>query len=572
MKKSRLFLTLFICLSFFAFGDEPNPNVEKFKYFTLLPPLLAIILAFITKNVVLSLILGVFSGSMLINSGSLTKSFADLTGRIVGSMADPWNAGIILQVLTIGGLIALITKMGGARAIAESLSKKAKTPASAQVIAWIMGMFIFFDDYANSLIVGPIMRPITDKMKISREKLSFIIDSTAAPVAGLALVSTWIGYEISLIKAGYSLIGNDNINAYGVFMQTIPYRFYNILMLIFVLLSGLMLREFGSMYKAEYRARTTGKVSEAEIDEDAGDPVLKEKAGITPTIWNALVPILTLIISALVGFYFNGLGTLEGETLAAVHNNPISLYAIRETFGASDASIVLFEAALFASIVAIIMGMKQKMFKLGEALDTWIHGMKHLVITGVILLLAWSLSSVIKELGASTYLVSLLSDSVPKVMLPSIIFILASIISFSTGTSYGTMGILMPLAIPLANAVGLNNGLADIALSNYTVIAVSAVLTGAIFGDHCSPISDTTILSSMGASCDHLAHTRTQLTYAVAVGIIAIVFGYIPAALGLNIWLTLAMGTFAVWALLRFYGKSVKNLKEENPIPQTNQA
>ena len=300
MKKSRLFLLLFICLSFFAFGDEPNPNVEKYQYFTLLPPLLAIVLAFITKNVVLSLILGVFSGSMLINSGSLTKSFTDLVGRIVSSMADSWNAGIILQVLTIGGLIALITKMGGARAIAESLSKRAKSPASAQVIAWIMGLFIFFDDYANSLIVGPIMRPITDKMKISREKLAFIIDATAAPIAGLALVSTWIGYEISLIKDGYALIGNTNINAYGVFIETMPYRFYNILMLIFVVMSGVMLREFGPMYKAEHRARTTGKVTEVEVDEDKGDEVLREKEGITPTIWNALVPILTLIISSLV--------------------------------------------------------------------------------------------------------------------------------------------------------------------------------------------------------------------------------------------------------------------------------
>ena len=266
----------------------------------------------------------------------------------------------------------------------------------------------------------------------------------------------------------------------------------------------------------------------------------------------------------LVGFYFNGLGTLEGEVLANVHASPFSMYAIRETFGASDASIVLFEAALFASIVAILMGMKQKVFKLSEAIDTWIHGMKHLVITGVILLLAWSLSSVIKELGASVYLVSLLSDSVPKFLLPSIIFILASIISFSTGTSYGTMGILMPLAIPLANAVGLNNGLSDIALANYTIIAVSAVLTGAIFGDHCSPISDTTILSSMGASCDHLAHTRTQLVYSLVVAIIAVVFGYIPVSLGLNVWISLAIGTASIWGILRFYGKSVKNLKPIN--------
>lgn len=560
MKKLKLFIPIFLLTTCVAFGADMNPNVEKYGFFTLLPPLLAIILAFITKNVVLSLVVGVFSGSMLIKSGSITKSFTDLSGRIVSSMADSWNAGIILQVLVIGGLIALITKMGGARAIAEALSKRAKLPASAQVIAWIMGLFIFFDDYANSLIVGPIMKPITDKMRISREKLAFVIDSTAAPVAGIALVSTWIGYEISLIKEGYSLIGIQNINAYGVFMETIPYRFYNILMLVFVFASGLMLREFGPMYKAEYRARTTGKVTEVEIDEDQNDEVLKEKEGINPTVWNAIIPILTLIIAALFGFYFNGLSVLEGEVLQKVQSSPLSMFAIRETFGASDASIVLFEAALFASIIAIILGLKQKIFKLSEAIETWVHGMKHLVITGVILLLAWSLSSVIKDLGASLYLVSLLSDSVPKFLLPTIIFVLASIISFSTGTSYGTMGILMPLAIPLANAVGINASLNEVQLANYIVIAVSAVLTGAILGDHCSPISDTTILSSMGASCEHLAHTRTQLVYALSVGGIAIIFGYIPVSLGLNVWISLIIGIFSVWALLRFYGKSVKNL------------
>ncbi|MBN1469341.1 MAG: Na+/H+ antiporter NhaC family protein [Fusobacteriaceae bacterium] len=563
MRKSRLFLLLFVCLSIFTFGADANPYVEKFKFFTLLPPLIAIILAFITKNVILSLIIGVLSGSMLINSGNVIKSFTDLCSRIIASMADSWNAGIILQVLVIGGLIAVITKMGGARAIAESLSKRAKTPASAQIIAWLMGLFIFFDDYANSLIVGPIMKPITDKMRISREKLAFIIDSTAAPVAGLALVSTWIGYEISLIKDGYSIIGDNSINAYGIFMETIPYRFYNILMLIFVVLSGYMLREFGPMYKAEKRARTTGKVTEVEVDEDSGDDMLKEKAGITPSIWDALIPILTLIIGALVGFYFNGLGTLEGETLNAVKTSPFSIYAIRETFGASDASVVLFEAALFASIIAIIMGVAKKIFSVTEALDTWIHGMKHLVITGVILLLAWSLSSVIKELGASTYLVSLLSNSVPKILLPSIIFILASIISFSTGTSYGTMGILMPLAIPLADAIAKVNGLEGASLHNYIVITVSAVLTGAIFGDHCSPISDTTILSSMGASCEHLAHTKTQIIYAISVASIAIIFGYLPTAMGINVWISLGIGSIAIWALIRFVGKSVKNLELE---------
>ncbi len=562
-KQLTLVFLMFIILSTFIFGGDGQE--VNFGILTLLPPLLAIVLAFITKNVILSLFLGLYSGAFLVNIsngvfGALTDSFTDIVSRIIESMADSWNAGIILQVLTIGGLVALISKMGGARAIAESLAKKAKTPRSTQIITWIMGLLIFFDDYANALIVGPIMRPISDKMKISREKLAFVIDATAAPIAGIALISTWIGYEISLIKDGYSLIGIDNVNAYGIFIETIPYRFYNILMLIFVLLSAILLREFGPMLKAEKRARETGEVlaNNNKPEDHAESTSMEPKEGVKLSIWNAIIPIGVLMISSFVGFYYNGLSYLEGGVLEAVNNAPLSFYAIRETFGASDASVVLFEAALFASIVAIIMGVKQKIFKLSEAIETWIHGMKSLIITGVILLLAWSLSSVIKELGTSAYLVSLLSETVPKFLLPSIIFILASVIAFSTGTSYGTMGILMPLAIPLANAIGQNASLIGEDLHTYIVISVGAVLTGAIFGDHCSPISDTTILSSMGAGSDHVDHVKTQLLYAIVVAIISVIFGYIPAGLGLPVYLILPIGITVTWAVLRFYGKPVE--------------
>jgi Na+/H+ antiporter NhaC len=241
-----------------------------------------------------------------------------------------------------------------------------------------------------------------------------------------------------------------------------------------------------------------------------------------------------------------------------VDANPYSFASLRDCFGAADASVVLFEAALFASIVAIGMGMKQKMFNLSEALETWVFGVKALVITAVILILAWSISGVIKELGTSTYLVSILSDSTPQVLLPSIIFILGSIISFATGTSYGTMGILMPLAIPIANAVGLHTGLEGSELQNYIILNISAVLTGAIFGDHCSPISDTSILSSMGSACDHMDHINTQLAYAIVVAFIAILCGYIPAAMGFSMYLVLPLAILVTALVVRFYGKKVE--------------
>ena len=570
VKKKAYYIlsTLIMLLSstvVFAEGLDPSAlNASKFHYFTLLPPLIAIVLAFITKDVVLSLFLGVYSGTFLIELGShnvlgaLFHGFMYILDKILGSLADPWNAGIILQCLTIGGLIALVTRMGGAKAVAESLAKRAKSPMSAQIMTWLLGLLVFFDDYANALIVGPIMRPVTDKFKISREKLAFIIDSTAAPVAGIALVSTWIGYEIGLIKTGYEGIG-ISVNPYNIFISTIPFRFYNILMLVFVVLTAVLMKEFGPMLKAERRARRGeglgGTNSTSSSDELS---VLEPKEGTKLSIWNAIIPIGTLIVASLAGFYYNGyiaiMGGADTAIINIITNSPVSFSAIRETFGASDASVVLFQAALFASILAIAMGVKQKIFKINEGIGTWVEGMKSLIITGVILLLAWSLSSVISELGTAEFLVSRLGDSIPKVLLPSIIFILGSIISFATGTSYGTMGILMPLAIPLANSVSPDPA--------YIIIAVGAVLTGAIFGDHCCPISDTTILSSMGADCDHIEHTKTQLYYALSVAIITVVFGYIPAALGLPAFMILPVAILAVFLLIYFVGKPVEIVEE----------
>ncbi len=544
--------------------SQTNDNSTSYEALSLLPPLVAIVLAFFTRNVIFSLFMGIFVGAFVLNvSGenifaSLFNVFVDISSKMVGSMADSWNAGIILQVLTIGGMIAVITKMGGPRAIAQYLAKRAKTPASAQIYTWIMGFFIFFDDYANSLIVGPIMRPVTDKLKVSREKLAFVIDATAAPIAGLALISTWVGYELSLIKDAYAAIGQPDINAFAIFVETIPYRFYNILMLAFVFFSAYFLREFGPMHKAAVRAHHEGHVANPETATsimNQENSFMLPKEGVTYSIYNAIVPIFVLIIFAFIGFYINGSTALEGEILKSFESNPYSFSSIRDAFGSADASIVIFEAALLASLVAIAMGLKQKIFNLHEAIETWVFGVKALVITAVILILAWSLSSVMKDLGTATYLVTLLSDTTPQVALPSIIFILGSIISFSTGTSYGTMGILMPLTIPLANAVGLHTGLETVDLHNYIVLNIGAVLTGAIFGDHCSPISDTSILSSMASSCDHMDHISTQLYYALFVGVVAVLVGYLPAAYGVSVYVLLPLGLLVVALVIRFYGK-----------------
>ena len=545
----------------FAAEVEPAVNANKFGLWTLLPPLVAIILAFITKNVVISLFIGILSGSFLISLaghnvfGAFIQAFLDFVNRALNSLADPWNAGIVLQVLAIGGVINLVAKMGGAKAIAEALAKKAKTVKSTQMTTWLLGLCVFFDDYANSLIVGPIMRPVADKMKISRERLAFIIDATAAPVAGLAIISTWIGLEVSLIGEGFSSIGVE-ASGFGVFLQTIPYRFYNILILAFIVITALTLKEFGPMRKAEIAARNRDKniKDEVAVEATAQMDELEPKEGVKLSIWNAIIPIGALIISALVAFYYSGYSAIIGGDPSATQeimiNSPFSFKGIMEAFAASDASVALFQSALFASIVAILMGVCKKIFTLSEAIEVWVDGMKGLIITGVILILAWSLGSVIKELGTAYYLVEVLKGAIPAFLLPSLIFILGAVISFSTGTAYGTMSILMPLAIPLAYSINPD--------MSFVVVCTSAVLTGAIFGDHCSPISDTTILSSMGAGCNHIDHVRTQMPYSIFVAVITIVFGYIPAGFGLPVYLVLPLAFVAMFIGIQIFGKSVE--------------
>ena len=412
------------------------------------------------------------------------------------------------------------------------------------------------------------MRPVTDKQRISREKLSFIIDATAAPVAGIVIISTWIGYELSVIKDAYIGIGME-VNPFAIFLETIPFRFYNILMLIFIIFTAVLLREFGPMLKAERRARSTGKVLRDGAIPMVGENMdeLEPKANVRLSVWNAIIPIGTLIIASLCGFYFNGRSVLmesgDAAIISMMTEQPLAFNSIIQAFGESDASVVLFQAALIASIVTLVLGLLQKAWTMQEGIDIWVRGMKSLIITGVILILAWSLSGVIKEMGTAVFLSAALQNTLPPFLLASLIFILGSVISFATGTSYGTMGILMPLAIPIAHTIGGGD-------HQFTLIAISAVLSGPILGDHCSPISDTTILSSMGAASDHVDHVRTQLIYALTVGGVSILFGYIPLALGLPLFLTLPIAIAVLFIIVRFVGKPVEvPATEDLPTAET---
>ena len=553
-------IALFILSLWISSTPADADNSVRFGILTLLPPLVAIALAFITKETVLSLFIGVFVGEFMLCANDLNiistaiNAFLQMGSQIISCMADPWNAGIILQCLLIGGIIQLVTKMGGAQALADAFAKRADTPRKAQLFTWFLGLCVFFDDYANSLIVGPIMRPVMDKLKVSREKLAFVVDATAAPVAGIAIISTWIGLEISLIAAGFESVGVTNVTGFGIFLQTIPYRFYNIFILLFIVISALTLYEFGPMKKAEQAARARKEDEEIIVPAAPGFDEVKPVEGIKLSVWNAIIPIGTLIVGALIAFYWSGYTTiLGGEDQALItlmKTSPLSFDGIFQALSQSDASVALFQAALLASIVAIVMAVGEQILSIEDAISEWIGGMKTIVITGVILLLAWSLGGVIGDVGTADYLVGVLSNTIPAWIVPALIFVLGALISFATGTAYGTMSILMPLAIPLGWAVSTGD-------MNFTIVCTSGVLTGAIFGDHCSPISDTTILSSMGTSCNHIDHVQTQIYYAIFVAIVAIFFGYIPAGFGIPWFILIPVGIVVMFVGLRIIGEKV---------------
>ncbi len=537
----------------------------SYGWMALIPAFVAIILAFKTKNVYISLATGLYSGVLLFDTYNqivigdhswlffialIFIAILQIPIYLTNALTDPSSAGIVLQVLFIGGVIQLIAYSGGARHMASAVAKHAKTEKQTQFLTWVMGLIVFFDDYANSLIVGPIMRPMIDKMKISREKFAFIIDATAAPIAGIAIISTWIGYELGLIGSGLEQIGID-ASPFTIFVQSIPFRFYNVLMLIFIVLTIYLAREFGPMLEVERMARR-GEKTPGFIQVDAAEEELQEKKGIKSNVLDGIIPIGTLIFGSLGLFYINGIAAIKAGTdqalIKEIMANPFGFKAIQEAFSNADAAIVLFQAALLTVIVLFIRAQILKQYRVDEGIEVFIKGANSLLSTVFVLLFAWSLGGIVGELGASDYLVSQLSDTLPVFVLPAITFALSGFIAFSTGTSFGTMGIMMPIVIPLAYSISPDLG--------YVTLAISSILTGATFGDHFSPISDTTILSSMGAGCNHIEHVRTQMPYALTVGCVSIV-GYLLAALNMNLMVIYLITITMLVLILLTVGKKV---------------
>ncbi len=520
-------------------------------FLSLLPPILAILLALILRQVFISLFAGIWLGATFLwGYNPLLGILRLLDHYIVGSLADPNHASIVLFSLTLGGMVGIISHSGGTQGIVKKLSNFASKPKGGQIAAWAMGVFIFFDDYANTLIVGNTMRPITDRVRISREKLSYIVDSTAAPVASIAVISTWIGFELGLIQSVFQQL-NINQNIYLIFLQTIPYRFYSVLAIIFVFLVALFGRDFGPMLKAEKRARKTGKVLRPGgiplSDLTLTQTTAPEGA---PLRWpNAVVPIFVVIFVTIIGLWYNGKENLIAQGVTG--------HSIRMIIGASNSFEVLMWSSFAGAFTAGVLAISQKILTLRQTFDAWISGTKSMVYAMVILVFAWSISKICEDLHTADYVVAITRGILSPRLLPIITFVISAFISFATGTSWGTMSILMPIVVPMAYKFSQEMFLPPEISTAILIGTIASVLSGSVFGDHCSPISDTTIMSSMASGSDHVDHVRTQIPYALLVAGVAIAAGYLPAGYGFNSFISISIGILLLIGFLFLFGKKI---------------
>lgn len=520
---------------------------------SILPPLLAIVLALVLRQVIISLVAGVWLGALFMSGENVVSAtFRVVDHFVVNALSDPDHVAIITFSMLFGGMVGIISKNGGTFGIADKITRMAKTPRMGQFSAWLLGIVIFFDDYANTLIVGNTMRPITDKLRISREKLAYIVDSTAAPVSSLFFISTWIGYEVGLIDSAIKSINYHVENAYWIFIDSLPFRFYPILTLVLGFLITATRRDFGPMLRAERRSNVEGKLYRdgAQLATDLTElSSVIPSEGIPRRWFNGALPILTIIVVGIIGLYTTGY-----DSIAASGGTDFSVGNI---IGSSDSYRALLWASLTSCLVALIMTLTQRILTVHDTMGAWFNGVKSMLLAMIILILAWSIGEVTKELHTADYMVQILRGNLAVQWLPVLTFLISAAISFATGTSWGTMGIVMPIVIPLAAALSLEAG-SGLGHTHLMMLGtVSSVLAGAVFGDHCSPISDTTILSSMASACDHIDHVRTQLPYAVVVAFTGMLAGDIPTAFGLSPWISIFVGVALLAGVIYVVGKKV---------------
>jgi Na+/H+ antiporter NhaC len=516
-------------------------------WFSILPPIIAIALALLTRRVIPSLVAGVWVGAWFAAEFSLYGIWAGLLEVIdtwvlhalVPPDGDSSHMMILLFTMLIGGMVGIIYRNGGAQAIVEKLTNWASNRRRGEIASAGVGTAIFFDDYASLLVTGNAVRPMTDRLKISREKLAYYVDTSSAPIATLALVTTWIGFQVGLIGDATSGLTGFEQSAYGTFLGALPYMFYPILAFIFMWMVAVSGRDFGPMARAQERA-LSGDVSASRGEDQGGEEGLTAKEGIPHRAINAVVPVLVLLGVTIIALFVTG----EGDSIGDI-------------IGSADSFSALLWGSLLSVIVAAALSVGTRVLSLGETVEAWLAGIKSVLEVLVILTLAWALSAVTEELQAATWLADVLGQAIPIWILPALIFVLAAAIAFATGTSWGTMGILLPLAVPLTWAILGNHGMANESGMLVLHAAVASVLAGAVWGDHTSPISDTTVLASATSHCGVVEHVNTQLPYGLVVGGIAVVLGLLPAGFGAPWWVGLVLSVAALFAVLYWVARPV---------------
>ena len=501
-------------------------DVKPFAtWLALLPPLIAIVLALITKEVYSSLFIGILTGALLYSnfslSGTIDHLFAD---GFIASVADPYNIGIIIFLVLLGAIVSLMNKSGGSAAFGRWAATHIKSKVGAQLATIALGVLIFVDDYFNCLTVGSVMRPVTDKFKVSRSKLSYLIDSTAAPICIIAPISSW-----AAAVAGF--VGEEKISAIGLFIKAIPYNFYALLTILMMVAIALMKFDYGPMKKHEINAENGDIFSEKgrsrieEVEEKA-----QNKKG---SVLDLLLPVIVLITGCILGLmYSGGFFTADAE---GYHN-------FVTAFSKADASIGLVIGSFAGLIFSVIYFLLRRTLKFKECMDAIPEGFKAMVPAILILTCAWTLKAMTDSLGAKIFIAEFvrLQASAVLPLLPAIVFLIGVGLSFSTGTSWGTFGILIPIVLAIFGG-SIDNEIC--------IIAISACMAGAVCGDHCSPISDTTIMSSAGAQSNHINHVSTQLPYALTVAAISFVT-YIVAGYTQNVYISLGFGVVLTLATL----------------------
>lgn len=510
-------LAILCCVTVFAADTQAAEQPAMYATFwSLVPPVVAIVLALITKEVYSSLFIGILVGALFYSGfsfeGTVTHIFQ---GGIISVLSDTYNVGILVFLVILGAMVSLMNKAGGSAAFGRWASTKIKSRAGAQLATICLGVLIFIDDYFNCLTVGSVMRPVTDKFQVSRSKLSYLIDATAAPVCIIAPISSWAAAVTGFVE------GEDG---FSIFIKAIPYNFYALLTIFMMVAMVLMKMEYGLMGKHEVNA-IHGDIYTTDSRPYAAEEGIHENPN--GKVMDLLIPIFSLIVCCVIGMIYTG-GFFSGANFV-------------EAFSNSDASVGLTLGSFFGIVITVLLYMVRKVLGFKECMACVPEGFKAMVPAILILTFAWSLKSMTDSLGAADYVAGIMESCAGSLMnlLPAIIFLVGCFLAFATGTSWGTFGILIPIVVAVFEKSN----------PEMMIISISACMAGAVCGDHCSPISDTTIMASAGAQCDHVNHVSTQLPYAVTAAAVSFIT-YIVAGFVKSAWIALPVGIILLMGVL----------------------